>query len=94
MSSIAILPDGTLALNGTPMPQVTVVAMGAGDGSATIDSQQHEGGSASTHDFDGWKEWTLRLDLVITEEVDGGRARYDDLAALRAAQRKFADDEA
>ena len=85
--SIAILDDGGLALNGTPMPEVIVAGTSAGGGEATIDSQQHEGGTGADHVFDGWADRTLRIRLLLTEEFDGRRERYGRLAALNAAAR-------
>ena len=85
--SIAILDDGGLALNGTPLPDVTVAGTSAGGGEATIDSQQHEGGTGADHVFDGWADRKLRLRLLLTEERDGGRERYLRLAELNDAAR-------
>ncbi len=85
--SIALLDDGGLALNGSPMPEVTVQGTSAGGGEATIDSQQHEGGSGADHVFDGWADRKVRIRLILTEEQDGGRDRYARLAELVDASR-------
>lgn len=87
MSSIHVRRDGMLVLDGTPMPQVFVVSASASGGKATLDSQQHEGGTGAQHIFEGWEDWTLKLRVEISESRAGGRGRYADLATLRRAQR-------
>ena len=87
MNSIRVHSNGMLELGGTPMPRVMVVGTSASGGKATLDSQQHEGGTGAEHVFDGWEDWTLKLRLEITEPRDGGTGRYADLAVIRQAQR-------
>lgn len=89
-SLIRIEKDGSLSLGGKTLPgQITNLSI---NGKMVIDKAQAEGSSGKKKVFSGFDDSTISIKLLLLEEKDGTRERYNNLAIINTAFKKIENE--
>ena len=87
---IRIEKDGSLTLSGKTLPgQITGMTI---NGKMIIDKAQAEGSSGKKKFFSGFDDSGISIKLILLENSDGGRDRYNNLTIINSAFKKIENE--
>lgn len=89
-SLIRVEKNGALNIGGIKLPgQITQLSV---KGKMVIDKAQPEGSSGKKKVFSGYDDSGIDLTLILTENEEQGRTRYENLGIINSAFKKLEND--